>query len=174
MKTLKRFIVLTVTSIALRQLFLFSITSAMLGTACTKDKVTQDSLSHDTTLNSAPFVLSGTYSGTFTSYRNQDSTGKLDPTIITGNTSVTFSGNNYSCTASPNGFPLGGSGTFLLKDYQNVTFNDANAWPIGTDLNLVLKGDYIYSFTADNAHIITSINISAYRNGKNYSYLLKK
>jgi opacity protein-like surface antigen len=79
-----------------------------------------------------PPDLSGTYAGTV--YKaTADSTS-----IIRGTASITFTGTNYSCPASPSGYPLAGSGTWTATD-ELITFNDAAA---NTDNHL--KGSFHY------------------------------
>ncbi len=102
----------------------------------------------------------GIYSGTFTvTY----SSGKE-----TGITTIEFKDSKFTCTANSNRTPAGGSGTYSI-DNGVITFNDENVWTADFDWNLILSGQYEYSFDGN------ILKISADKtNVGNYEYKLEK
>lgn len=105
-------------------------------------------------------ITDGTYKGTFTvTY----SSGKK-----TGQTTLNLNNGKFSCSGNSNRVPAGGSGTFSL-DNNKITFNDENFWSADFDWNLILNGQYDYTFNGKK------IKISADKNSVGrYEYNLEK
>jgi hypothetical protein len=105
-------------------------------------------------------IKEGTYKGTFTvTYSSGTQTGR---------TTLELKNGKFSCSGNSNRIPAGGSGTYSL-DNGKITFNDENFWTADFDWNLILKGQYDYSFNGKK------LKISADKNGVgNYEYDLEK
>ena len=105
-------------------------------------------------------VVDGTYTGKFTV---SNATG-----IQTGSVTLVLKDGNYTSTGSANRIPAGGSGTFSI-DKGNLTFNDRNFWTADFDWNLILSGQYSYTF--DGARLV----IFSRKNGVGqYKYILER
>lgn len=105
--------------------------------------------------------FTGTFVGTFTvQYTNSTSSG---------NTTVNFIDNGkYNCSGNTNYIPAGGSGTFT-KTTSKMIFNDINYWTANFDGNLILNGEYDYSFDGKN------LKLTAFKNNVGqYEYNLTK
>lgn len=105
--------------------------------------------------------FTGTFIGTFTvKYSNQ---------TLSGSTTVNLLDNGqYACIGNTNYVPAGGSGTFI-KTRSKISFNDINYWTANFDGNLILNGEYDYSFDGKN------LKISAIKNNVGlYEYNLIK
>ena len=105
-------------------------------------------------------IKEGTYKGTFTvTYSSGTQTGQ---------TTLELKNGKFSCSGNSNRIPAGGSGTYSL-DNGKITFNDENFWTADFDWNLILSGQYDYSFNGNK------LIISADKNGVgNYEYDLEK
>lgn len=105
-------------------------------------------------------VLTGIYSGTF--YRHL-LLSSLSP-AGSGSVTVTFSENNYTCTANPNRIPAGGSGNYQISN-QEVQFKDTNIWTADFDWGLILNGTYTVERKSDSLILtkITSTTLYEYR-----------
>jgi hypothetical protein len=105
-------------------------------------------------------IKEGTYKGTFTvTYSSGTQTGQ---------TTLELKNGKFSCSGNSNRIPAGGSGTYSL-DNGKITFNDENFWTADFDWNLILRGQYDYSFNGKK------LKISADKNGVgNYEYDLEK
>lgn len=105
-------------------------------------------------------IMDGQYKGTFTvTYSSGTLSG---PTILE------LKDGKFSCSGNTDRIPAGGSGTFA-SDNKKITFNDENFWTADFDWNLILKGEYDYTF--DGNKLIISAEKS--RLG-NYKYDLEK
>lgn len=106
--------------------------------------------------------FTGRFIGTFTvKYTNN--------TTFTGSTIVNFlDKGEYNCTGNTNFIPAGGSGTFT-KTNNKIAFKDINFWTANFDGNLILNGEYDYSFDGKN------LKITAFKNNAGqYEYNLIK
>ena len=102
----------------------------------------------------------GTYSGIFTvTY----SSGKR-----TGETTLKLENGKYICTSNSGRIPAGGSGNYSINN-KKITFNDVNFWTADFDWNLILSGEYDYTF--DGKRLVFSANKNEVGN---YKYDLKK
>ncbi|MEO8773844.1 MAG: hypothetical protein ABI371_05895 [Gelidibacter sp.] len=106
--------------------------------------------------------LSGEYVGTFT-------VEYLRGEIFTNPVTVIFSDkNNYKSSGNSDYIPAGGSGTY---DQRNsiISFSDINLWTSNFDPNLILGGEYEYSFKG-NVLAISDIRSDI----GTYTYMLTK
>ena len=105
-------------------------------------------------------VEEGTYKGTFTvTYSSGTQTGQ---------TTLELKNGKFSCSGNSNRIPAGGSGTYSF-DNGKITFNDENLWTADFDWNLILSGQYDYTFDGKK------LKISADKNDVgNYEYDLEK
>ena len=105
-------------------------------------------------------IMDGTYKGTFTvTYRSGTQSGQ---------TTLELKDGKFSCSGNSNRIPAGGSGTFS-SDNKKITFNDENVWTADFDWNLILNGEYDYTFDGKK------LMLSADKNGVgNYKYDLEK
>lgn len=105
-------------------------------------------------------IKDGIYKGTFTVTYNSGTQ--------TGQTTLDLTNGKFSCSGNPDRIPAGGSGTFSF-DKNKITFNDENFWTADFDGNLILSGQYDYTFNGKK------LKISADRNGVgHYEYNLEK
>lgn len=105
-------------------------------------------------------IKDGTYKGTFTvTYSSGTQTGQ---------TTLELKNGKFTCSGNSNRIPAGGSGTFS-SDNGKITFNDKNAWTADFDWNLILSGNYDYTF--DGKKLIFSADKN---NVGNYKYDLEK
>lgn len=105
-------------------------------------------------------IEEGTYAGTFTVKYNS---GKQS-----GKTTLVLKNGTFSCTGNSNRIPAGGSGSYTFENGK-ITFNEVNSWTADFDWNLILSGEYNYTFNGKK------LNISADKNGVgNYEYVLEK
>jgi hypothetical protein len=85
----------------------------------------------------------------------------------TGPVTLELKEGKYTCSRNIDRFPAGGSGTYTSKN-GIVTFNDQNAWTADFDGNLILSGQYKYSFNG------TKLTISVNKNNVgHYEYSLE-
>lgn len=85
----------------------------------------------------------GTYTGTFkVVYSSSTQTGTVTVELK--------SSNKYSCTGNSNYIPAGGSGDYTI-DSDKINFKDEHAHTANFDWNLILNGQYNYSF--DGKHL---------------------
>ena len=105
-------------------------------------------------------IMDGTYKGTFTvTYSSGTQSGQ---------TSLELKDGKFSCSGNSNRIPAGGSGTFS-SDNKKIAFNDENVWTADFDWNLILSGQYDYTFDEKK------LMLSADKNGVgNYKYDLEK
>jgi hypothetical protein len=108
--------------------------------------------------------ISGKYKGSFV-YIKSDTITSDTTGYYSGSPRVNFAKGKYNCTASKD--LLGGSGRFN-KTTDEITFTDANTWPVGIDMNLILNGKFKYMVT--EKHLFMWAN----RNGNLITYVLKK
>lgn len=105
-------------------------------------------------------IKDGTYKGTFTV--------TYSPGTQSGQTTLELKNGKFSCSGNINRIPAGGSGTFS-SDNKKITFSDENVWTADFDWNLILNGQYDYTFDGKNLIISTDKN-----GGGNYKYYLEK
>ena len=105
-------------------------------------------------------IMDGTYKGTFTV--------TYDSGTQTGPTTLDLQDGKFSCQGNPNRIPAGGSGTFF-SDKSKITFQDENVWTADFDLNLILSGQYSYTFDGRKLKIFADKNKVGY-----YEYDLEK
>jgi hypothetical protein len=100
---------------------------------------------HDTT------TFSGKFSGTVsqvTFARDSISGDTTSTSKYNSTATIIFKGSNYTCLASPGGYPAAGDGTVVVSTYGTITFTDKN-----TDANTVLNGIFLYSVNAGNLYM---------------------
>ncbi|MDP4710834.1 MAG: hypothetical protein NWS63_06540 [Saprospiraceae bacterium] len=105
-------------------------------------------------------IMDGTYKGTFTV--------TYDSGTQTGPTTLDLQDGKFSCQGNPNRIPAGGSGTFF-SDKSKITFQDENVWTADFDWNLILSGQYSYTFDGRKLKIFADKNKVGY-----YEYDLEK
>ncbi len=98
-------------------------------------------------------IEDGTYSGTFTVTRGSEKN--------TRNTSLKLENGTYSCTTR-------GSGNYSVSN-NKIIFNDENNWTADFDWNLILNGEYDYTFDGKRLHISANKDSVAH-----YEYDLEK
>ncbi len=82
-------------------------------------------------------LANGIYKGTFkVVYSSQQFTGKV---------TLTIQDENFHCIGDSNQYPAGGSGAYIITK-DKITFKDKNLWTADFDWNLILSGDYDYSW----------------------------
>ncbi|MBS1578047.1 MAG: hypothetical protein JST29_00230 [Bacteroidetes bacterium] len=105
-------------------------------------------------------LIEGTYEVTFTVTYNLGTQ--------TGQTTLELKNGKFSCSGNSNRIPAGGSGIYTF-DNGKITFSDENFWTADFDWNLILNGQYDYTFDGKK------LKISADKNGVgHYKYDLKK
>ncbi|MBE0650672.1 MAG: hypothetical protein IH595_07500 [Bacteroidales bacterium] len=105
-------------------------------------------------------IENGTYTGTFTVTYSSGTE--------TGSTTLELKNGKYTCTGNPGRIPAGGSGSYSF-DSSKITFNDVNYWTGDFDWNLILNGQYNYTFDGKNLKISADKN-----NVGHYEYNLEK
>lgn len=101
----------------------------------------------------------GSYTGTFkVTYGSE---------VKTGTTTVKLKDSEYTCSASADRYPAGGSGTYKMKKGK-ITFNDKNSWTSDFDGNLILRGEYEYERDGNKLRIWSDNSVGQ------YEYDLKK
>ncbi len=105
-------------------------------------------------------LIEGIYKGTFTvTYNSGTQTGQTTLELMNG---------KFSCSGNSNRIPAGGSGTYTF-DNGKITFSDENFWTADFDWNLILNGQYDYTFDGKK------LKISADKIGVgHYKFDLKK
>jgi hypothetical protein len=105
-------------------------------------------------------IEEGTYTGTFkVTYSSGTKTGAV---------TVELNNSNYSCTGNPDRIPAGGSGSYSIEK-KKITFEDRNYWTADFDGNLILDGEYDYTFDGKKLKISANKNSVGY-----YEYDLEK
>ena len=85
-----------------------------------------------------------------------------------GTATLELKDGRYTCTGNPNRVPAGGSGSYTISNGK-ITFNAEGGWTADFDWNLILMGEYDYTF--DGKRFV----ISADKNEVgNYKYDLTK
>jgi len=102
----------------------------------------------------------GTYTGTFMVTYNSG--------IETGMTTLKLKNGKFSCEGNSNRIPAGGSGSYSTENGK-ITFNDENGWTCDFDWNLILEGEYNYSFDGKKIKIWADKNDVGH-----YEYNLEK
>jgi hypothetical protein len=103
----------------------------------------------------------GTYSGTFkVTYSSNTHTG-------TTTVDLKNSG-KYACAGNSTRIPAGGSGKYSVE-HGKILFTDENFWTADFDGNLILNGEYNYSFDGKHLKIWADKN-----NVGRYEYDLEK
>jgi len=104
--------------------------------------------------------IEGFYTGTFTvKYRD---------IVSSGTTVLELKDGRFINTGNYNRVPAGGSGTYSINN-DKIIFNDENIWTANFDWNLILNGEYDYTFDGNR------LKFSANKNGVGYyEYDLKK
>ena len=105
-------------------------------------------------------IFNGTYTGIFTV--------QYSTTTKTGTVRLELNNGKHTCSGNNDRIPAGGSGTFSTRN-GIITFKDNMAWSADFDHNLVLHGEYKYSF--DGKKLIIS---AAKNNVGQYEYKLDK
>lgn len=101
----------------------------------------------------------GAYTGTFKVV--------YDTATFTGLTTLRLDGDTYRCEGNDNRIPAGGSGTFAIRD-NTIIFHDENMWTADFDWNLILQGEYHYTYDGRN------LKLSMRKNATLYSYDLRR
>lgn len=96
-------------------------------------------------------IPNGNYTGIFTvEYTNGDT--------FSNPVTVGFIEENvYSSTDNADYYPAGGNGTFEIKG-STILFNDINIWTANFDWNLILSGEYNFSFNGNELVISANKN----------------
>lgn len=102
----------------------------------------------------------GTYEGIFTA---SHSSGELS-----GEVTLKLQEGWYTCIGNPNRIPAGGRGTYTVEEGKMI-FNDENVWTADFDWNLILNGEYDYTFDGQKLIIWKDINDES-----TYRYELEK
>ena len=105
-------------------------------------------------------VVDGTYVGVFTV--TYDSGAKTDSTTLV------LKDGNYTCSGNLQRIPAGGSGTYVIEKGR-IIFSDKNIWTAEFDWNLILNGQYDYTFDGKKLKISARLN-----NVGRYEYKLEK
>ena len=85
-----------------------------------------------------------------------------------GPVSISLNDSIYHCSRNSNRIPAGGSGSFSNIN-SKLTFKDINIWTADFDWNLVLEGEYDFSFDGISLKLWATKNNVGY-----YEYSLKK
>lgn len=94
-------------------------------------------------------LADGTYKGTFTvTYSSGTQTGQTTLEIKNG---------VFTCTGNSSRIPAGGSGAFSVNK-RTIAFSDKNFWTADFDWNLILNGDYNYTFNGSKLKLTKSSN----------------
>jgi hypothetical protein len=89
----------------------------------------------DDDLSKNPMV--GTYTGIFTAnYSSGEQSGEVTLKLQEG---------RYTCIGNPDRIPAGGRGTYTVEE-DKIIFIDENVWTADFDWNLILNGEYDYTF----------------------------
>lgn len=88
--------------------------------------------------------------------------------IQSNQTTLELKNGKFFCNGNSNRIPAGGSGTFTA-DKSKITFNDENYWTADFDWNLILNGQYSYTFDGKQLIISATKNNVGY-----YIYNLEK
>ncbi len=91
-------------------------------------------------------LIDGKYTGVFTV--TYSSGIKQNPVTLE------FKNGRYVCSGNPDRIPAGGSGTYSVNSGK-ITFSEENFWTADFDWNLILNGQYNYSF--DGKVLILSV-----------------
>jgi len=102
--------------------------------------------------NNASMTLNGTYAGKFTY--------GISGSMISTDSKVTLSGNNYNSTL--------GSGTYEVLNNHTVQFQDVNFWTADFDWNTILNRDYSYDLKGDSLILTKQVDAAII-----YEYRLK-
>jgi hypothetical protein len=86
----------------------------------------------------------------------------------TGKTTLELRNSKYTCEGNANRIPAGGSGTYSINN-NKITFHDENIWTADFDWNLILNGEYDYSFDGKKLKLSTDRNHAGH-----YEYNLTK
>jgi hypothetical protein len=89
-------------------------------------------------------IKEGIYKGIFSAV-NSSGTEKWQTTIELNN-------GKYFCLSDSNEMPACGSGTYTF-DKKKIIFNDENFWTANFDWNLILNGEYQYTFDGEKLEI---------------------
>jgi hypothetical protein len=102
----------------------------------------------------------GTYVGTFTV--------KYEDGKKSGPVTVVLENGRYTSSSNPDLIPAGGFGTFSVQGNE-IAFNDSGIYTADFDWNLILGGNYQYSFNGQK------LTLEADKNDVgNYRYVLQK
>jgi hypothetical protein len=105
-------------------------------------------------------LIDGTYKGTFkVAYASG---------VQTGNTTITLKGGYFTCKGNENYIPAGGSGLYSFTELK-INFEDHNLWTANFDGNLILSGNYNYTFDGQKLIIFSQRTKESY-----YEYNLVK
>ena len=102
----------------------------------------------------------GTYTGIFTViYSSGEQSGEVTLKLQEG---------RYTCIGNPDRIPAGGRGTYTVEE-DKIIFIDENVWTADFDWNLILNGEYDYTFDGQKLIIWKEINDQS-----TYRYELEK
>ena len=104
--------------------------------------------------------IEGIYSGTFTVTYNFAKR--------TGTTTLKLENGKFTCAGNLDRIPAGGSGNYSIN-HDKIVFSDKNFWSADFDWNLILKGEYEYTFDGKRLKISANKNNVGY-----YEYDLEK
>ena len=93
--------------------------------------------------------LEGVYTGTFTLRYCSDVPEWWYWNYTSGETTLELKNGKFTCTGNPNRIPAGGSGNYSINN-NKIIFEDVNYWTANFDWNLILNGEYDYTFDGNN------------------------
>lgn len=117
-------------------------------------------LSCDQDDEASKFIETGTYIGSFTVVYGSEKKS--------GTTMLKLENGKYTSSGNPDRIPAGGSGSYSIKD-NKIIFSDENFWTADFDGNLILSGEYTYTFNGKKLKISANKNDVGY-----YEYDLSK
>lgn len=97
-----------------------------------------------------PKELEGTYEGIFTVEYN-------DGESISNPVEVSLINGKFTSSTGPNRYPAGGNGTYEVES-ASITFVDEGFWTADFDWNLILNGNYSYSFSGSELVLTANKN----------------
>ena len=142
----------------LAKMIALALICGVMFTGCGKESIGSEEISKP--------IEESIYSGTFTVKYFVDmpeSWGREN-----GTTTLELKDGKFISTGNSNRIPAGGSGNYSIIN-DKIIFQDVNAWTADFDWNLILHGEYNFSFDGRRLKISANKNDVGY-----YEYDLKK